>query len=330
MNFVKKILDVKKHFSNFIPANIYKYVKKNVFIIYYHVVSDENLPYIEYLYSYKNIKAFKEDLDWFLKHFTIVSLHDYFKIVTEKITNKKQYMIFTFDDGLKEIYEIIAPILLEKGIPATFFVSTGFIDNKEICSNLKTSLFLHHIQRLNKKTVNELIREEMGLRKNDINEMRRYFYYQNNRDYVINELAKKIGLDVEEWKMTYSPYVTSDQIRYLIRKNFTIGSHGISHPVYGFLDTDEQIRQTIESTKFIRSTFKLEYGYFSFPHSDLDVKKECFESIFNAGVVDIALGTGGIKKNEDIKNPQRISMEKPPLPAEKIFKINACKSLLLD
>ena len=36
----------------------------------------------------------------------------------------------TFDDGFRELHDVVAPILLRKGIPATFFVNSAFIDNK--------------------------------------------------------------------------------------------------------------------------------------------------------------------------------------------------------
>ena len=54
--------------------------------------------------------------------------------------------LLTFDDGFREIYDIIAPILLDKGIPATFFISSGFLDNRELCYQHKASLLVEKVR----------------------------------------------------------------------------------------------------------------------------------------------------------------------------------------
>ena len=57
-------------------------------------------------------------------------------------------VFLSFDDGLREVYTIIAPILKERGLPATFFITTDFIDNKKLFYRNKASLLIEAIAGL--------------------------------------------------------------------------------------------------------------------------------------------------------------------------------------
>ena len=61
-----------------------------------------------------------------------------------------------------------------------------------------------------------------------------------------------------------------------------------------FLPLEEQLRQTIESTRTVRTAFNLPYGVFAFPHSDLGVGAEFFRAIEETGLVDLSFGTAGL------------------------------------
>ena len=52
------------------------------------------------------------------------------------------------DDGLRENYDIIAPILKEKGVPATFFINSATLDNTDMLYRHKASLLVNHVGQL--------------------------------------------------------------------------------------------------------------------------------------------------------------------------------------
>jgi peptidoglycan/xylan/chitin deacetylase (PgdA/CDA1 family) len=84
---------------------------------------------------------FKANL-YFLKRSTnVVSLDEYFsgRLSTEKIN-----VVITFDDGYKSWVSDAVPILKKVGLPATFFVSSGFVGlSKEDESEfMRSKLFL--------------------------------------------------------------------------------------------------------------------------------------------------------------------------------------------
>jgi hypothetical protein len=114
-------------------------------ILYYHVVNNEEVPHITHLYKHKSVRQFCNDLEFLLKHYSPISLSDVIHWVRGKNVLPPNCFALTFDDGFREIYDVVAPILLDKGIPATFFVSSAFLDNGELCYEHKASLLAEKI-----------------------------------------------------------------------------------------------------------------------------------------------------------------------------------------
>jgi len=117
--------------------------KKKIIVPFYHTVAEQPLPHIKHLYRMKTVEEFLKDLNFLLKYFEPIDVETLYHLHIHKTVPEKPVFHLTFDDGMKEIYEIIAPILLEKGIPATFFINSGFVDNK--------ALFYRHRESLEKE-----------------------------------------------------------------------------------------------------------------------------------------------------------------------------------
>jgi peptidoglycan/xylan/chitin deacetylase (PgdA/CDA1 family) len=240
----------------------------------------------------------------------------------------KHAFLLTFDDGFREINDIVAPILQKKGIPATFFINTAFIDNKELCYQHKASILIEHIKRINSYSFEKKIKEifkKNNISFANISDCILLIKYQQKK--VIDEIAKLLDIDFNDYLIKNKPYLTTYQIKKLIKSGFTIGAHSIDHPLYYMLSLKDQIYQTIESIKEIRNKFGLGYGAFAFPHTDEKISKSFFLKINNTGLVDVTFGTGGIKKDSLLFHYQRFSLEKPLIPAKKIIALQFARKI---
>jgi len=124
-----------------------KLSNQRLILPFYHSVSDKELPHLKHLYPIKGVKEFITDLDFLLSHFVPVDYHEFLKLARNKDQKGKCAFLLSFDDGLKEFHDIIAPILLKKGIPAICFVNSGFIDNKDLFFRFKASLLVEEFTR---------------------------------------------------------------------------------------------------------------------------------------------------------------------------------------
>jgi peptidoglycan/xylan/chitin deacetylase (PgdA/CDA1 family) len=299
----------------------------NPLIVNYHMVSDELLPYVRNLYKYRNIKTFIQDLDFFILNFHPITLNDLLVSVKDNIILPENSWLLTFDDGFKEIYETVAPILTDKNLTATVFLTKNFIDNKELGYDNKKSIILDRLHRSGEKSVQRKITD--ALRSNnmvDKNLRRAILNIPYTKRHVVDEIALSLNINIQDILASKKPYLTSDQINRLMDAGFTFGGHSIDHPRFTELSKEDQVFQATESIEYLVFHFGLNYRVFAFPYTDLKVSKGFFEAIANR--IDITFGTSGLMNDTIKTNLQRISVEKLAGTALKTVKFHYFRKLI--
>ena len=296
----------------FVPVSLGHALARSPLILpYYHMVSDESLPHVAPLYRYRNVRQFTGDMDFFLKHFQPVGLSDLLAHVNDGTALPARAFLLTFDDGFREMAEIVAPILKAKGVSAAFFINPAFVDNRELCLHQKTALLIEQLMREPSPVLETKLKQLLmakGIDGDAAIPMLRSVGY--GRRPVLDEAAALCGLDFTAFLARQKPYLTSEQIRGLLRDGFAIGGHSVDHPFYGDLTLDEQLRQTRESVGYVHEKFGVKYRAFAFPHSDTGVSQAFFARSQAEGILDISFGTGGLLRDPWPNHFQRFNMEK--------------------
>jgi len=282
-------------------------------IPYYHMVSNERIIHVCHLYPYKNEKQFIDDIDFLCSRYQPISLVDIIDHIKHGKKLKKMSFLLTFDDGYSQMYSVVAPILAKKGIPAVFFLNTGFIDNKALSYKNKASIIVEHI--INDETSFNKIKHQLFYFFNvPLNELTNYILSIKYKEAgILDFIAELCGISFADYLKLNRPYLNGAQIRKMIDMGFYFGAHSKDHPLYADLSLEGQLNQTIESLRFITKEFELPYSIFAFPHHDLSVTKEFFLEIENQ--TDLTFGTGPIKTDSVTTNLHRINFEKTLEPA---------------
>ena len=100
---------------------------------YYHMVTDEPAPHVRPLYRFRTRREFERDLEWLLRRYRPLSLDELLRAQAGEGTLPDKAFLLTFDDGFREMHDVVMPILLAKGAPAVFFVTSGCVDNIMLC-----------------------------------------------------------------------------------------------------------------------------------------------------------------------------------------------------
>ena len=70
------------------------------------------------------VGAFEANMSFLKQRTNVVSLQDY---LTGKLSSSRVNVVITFDDGYRSWVTSVLPVLTRLGLPATFFVSSGFV-----------------------------------------------------------------------------------------------------------------------------------------------------------------------------------------------------------
>ncbi len=266
-----------------LPFGLLKSGKKlPVLLPFYHVVSDQELPFREN-YNYPSVARFESDLDFLLKNFKPVGLDD---LLSGKNLSKSFHL--SFDDGLKECHDVIAPILKRKGIPATFFVNPSFVDNRDLFHRYKAAEITELLKGKNIKIKLQKTYADLD---------------------SLDELAGDLGLDWQEMLAEKKPYMSLPQIKELEQDGFTIGAHSMDHPEFWLLDAETQLEEIRESMDWVNENFSQEIKAFAFPFTDMGVPDSVFHACHEQQLIDISFGTAGLKKELMARHFQRVAME---------------------
>ena len=261
-----------------------------------------------------------EDLEFLLRYYKPIGLLEVIHWIQGNANLPSNSMLLTFDDGFREVDDIIAPLLIKKGIPASFFIPSAFIDNRALYYRHKASLLvekgLKGISPVHEHEIQKILLE-LGISFSHVSEGILKVDYKKRA--ALERIAEILHMDFQLYLDSEKPYLTSNQVRNLIKQGFTIGAHSIDHPHYSTISLEDQLDQTIGSIKSIRDTFGLNYGAFAFPHNDTGVSQEFYNRVQESGLVDITFGTGGMFDSNIFNHLQRVDMEKPMLPARELL-----------
>jgi len=261
---------------------------QNPVIVYYHMVSEKVHPY--YPIGSINQSEFREQIKILKKIFNIISLPE--AIERNHSSNRlKNSLVLTIDDGFTECYSVIAPILEEEKIPATFFLIDSCIDNKNL-------MWVHKLEYLN-QTIN----------KEKQNSIIKQFLHQtikNNSASNFMELSKQWSMgekdtysemiwnfseneSIEEWLQENKAYLTTNQIKELYNAGFNIGSHSATHPSCDKLDFEELQKEIVDSCNSISKKIGPEIKYFSYPFGRR-AKREYEKKILENNNIECLIG----------------------------------------
>ena len=297
----------------------------NPLIINYHVVSNKHLPHISQLYPYRDVKQFIDDLDFLLANFYPINLENLLESSKNNTKLPVNSFLITFDDGFKEIYDIVMPIMMKKKIMPVIFMTTDYIDNKILGNDQKKSLIIEEIKK-NKKSE---YKTKKLLNVNDQNQnelVKSILKIPYHEKDILDMIAGKLDIDFNKILENNKPYLTSEQIKKLMGIGFSFGSHSIDHPYFAELSLEEQINQTIASMNYICNNFEINYRVFAFPYWDGKISLEYFERISND--VDLTFGTQGLIDDPVKTNFQRISVEKYSYKAKNTIKSHYIRKLV--
>jgi peptidoglycan/xylan/chitin deacetylase (PgdA/CDA1 family) len=246
------------------------------FSVMYHYVRPKELSKLRYL----EIRDFQKQIDFFEEKFGLVTKVDWEKF--RETGQKPKGALLTFDDGLKDHYNFVQPILLERNLFAIFYTCTNPLQNLALPVHLT-----HYLLAKNEaQTIwSWLIDRGIPKQYNKIFDHKsRLAYLNQDHSYLEKELKKLINwatVDIgqkdllleifaEFTNLTQNQfinlwYLNDLEILEMNNNGFEIGSHTCSHKLMSNLTTFEIDSELCFSKSILSDICKTSIKSFCFP-----------------------------------------------------------------
>ncbi len=292
-----------------VPFPVIQRAAKNPLVLpLYHTVSDSPPAHVRHLYECKTLREFEEDLEFFLAHYAPLSPDDLLDSLPEGI--RKPSFLLSFDDGFREMHDVLAPLLLKKGVPAICFLNPPVLDNRSMVHPNKIRILIEKTESGLSPGAEKEIEGRLGEAGAGGRSLRRRLKSVGyDRRGVLDEITEILEVDFADYLKREKPYLSAGQVGALLSDGFSIGGHSLDHPHYGEIPLEDQLRQTRGSMRALGEMFPPGRPVFSFPFSDRGVSSEFFRQVLGGGELEATFGTDGFYDDPEPRHLQRIWME---------------------
>ena len=115
-------------------------------------------------------------------------------------------------------------------------------------------------------------------------------------------------------------YMSTDQIKHLIKLGFHIGAHSSDHPEFHRMEVKNMEVLVSKSMTDLKERFHVKPACFAFPFTSDGIPERVIKEILEEGIADVIFGTAGLKKTGKPEFVQRIPMEALGLSARRVLK----------
>jgi peptidoglycan/xylan/chitin deacetylase (PgdA/CDA1 family)/CelD/BcsL family acetyltransferase involved in cellulose biosynthesis len=252
-------------------------------IFIYHRVNDDYDPFLPSI----PVMVFRKQMEFLRKNFPVVSLEEIAS--GEFPQNREKYCIaITFDDGYRDNFLHAFPVLKDLGMPATFFLATGYIETGEmpwydqVCWAFKLTtqpqFSLGSIGGPN---------ASLGSRSERLQAMGKTLAWlreakEAERTRMIPRLLEALGvpgpLSLPNLMLSWA------QVQQMSKEKFTFGAHTVSHPALSRISGERLEAEILESKDKIEEKLQLPVAHFAYPFGQpFDINAESKQAVQRAG-----------------------------------------------
>ncbi len=209
--------------------------------------------------------SFDQKMGWLKRWFNVLPLAEAVAGLREGRLPSRPAVV-TFDDGYADNRTVALPILLRHGLPATFFVCSGFLDGGRMWNDTV-------IETLRRCTAPVLDLRALGLgvhqtgavsqRRAAIASLIGQLKYLAPAVRLRQVDAIAVCADVE---LPDDLMMSSVQVRELAHAGMTIGAHTVHHPILSGLPEDEASAELVEGRRRLEQIIGGPVRFFAYPN----------------------------------------------------------------
>jgi peptidoglycan/xylan/chitin deacetylase (PgdA/CDA1 family) len=222
----------------------------------------------------------------------------------------------TFDDGYVNNRTVAAPILKARGVPATVFVATGFIDTGRMWNDtvIESVRYAGEYLDLRSLELGEYRLTDTASRRRAFEEILRTLKHRDPEARLrkVEEIAAHVGLPAPRNVM-----MNEQQIRELPDFGIEVGAHTVMHPILKAIAPDVAKREILESKHTLESILGRQVTLFAYPNGrpNRDYEAVHVEQVRDAGfAAAVSTAWGAANRSTDrFQIPRMLPWDRTPL-----------------
>lgn len=228
-------------------------VRRDILVIfgYHRIIPDEpgfSSPFADDVFG-PTVSEFERAIVWFKENVRLLSEPELIELVETRRSPGCLSVLITFDDGYADNYTLAYPILRRHGVPATYFIPSNMIEQRQMGWWDLTAYLLKRTAKTALAWEGEHFRlpEERARAIGFFHKKMQLEKHEQTKD-LIGRLAALLDVELPQKEIRDRELMTWDQLREVSRNGITIGSHTHTHRVLATLDVEAQ-REEIASSK---------------------------------------------------------------------------------
>jgi len=311
--------------------------RKRITILMLHGVTDEQSDDSwKPLWERPTVEQLAASIKQLCEYYTPISLHEAVRVLDGSAAAVDHGLVVTFDDGYRNNFSEALPLLKSMGVPATFFVATGFVETGLPYWVDRLDYALQHApddRRLLKSEGYEF--DLRGLDREALAASYRNLRVSIKNKEQSDEDMLRIVNEFSEFLETASESAISDVINtdsYVavatwaeqntaIEQGATIGSHSVDHHRLTAIPRSDVDRQLVESKSEIEEKLGIDCEFFCYPNGSVDefVRERVRHTEYRAAVTTVH---GLNKAGDDLYTLKRYPMPRSLDPQEKLLRLS--------
>ena len=217
---------------------------------------------------------FERQIRFLKNRYSFISLNHFVEAATGRCDAlPRNPLILTIDDGFEDNYHVAFPVLKKYNIPATIFLVTDFIGNREWIWGNRLSYILEETKRkhftfqMGDKAATFHVDTFAGWHQAQLslyNVLR--FLDKKENDAMMERLARQLNVKVPPKTTEAFAPLTWDQIREMKRSGIDFGSHTCSHAICSRLNDEAMLDESVRSKANIEHQIGESINCFCYPN----------------------------------------------------------------
>lgn len=204
------------------------------------------------------------------KRYSIISLEEIVKCLQKEKTLPPNACALSFDDGYKDHYQNVFPILKVLKIPAIFFITGNCIAGTGKVRWLDKYYYIIDntpLKGCNVKFQNNIPHEVNETDGFTLHSLKKNIRNSSNKekDKIINDLAEILQVALDLDNLNKSLYLSEENILEMMNFGMNFGAHSMTHSDLGQLNFKEAKCEIVESGDIIRAITSKKEIAFAYP-----------------------------------------------------------------